>query len=95
MAFYRCWNTACPNYAPGGVRLGEQHIQRINNVAFCPACGHAVEREETEQGEDAVKGVAGAAGGALLGWAIGGPPGALVGGILGLIVTAASGSKDK
>lgn len=91
---FECWNTSCPNYAGAGVRLGVHEVARDRAGRLrCRTCGAYV-RARPPEPDDTARGVAGAAGGAIVGWAVGGPPGALIGGVLGLLV-AASGSRGK
>ena len=53
------------------------------------------DREALEEPPDGSKTLAGATGGALLGWAVGGPAGAAVGGFLGLIIGASSEEEEQ
>ena len=48
-----------------------------------------------EEPPGGTKTLAGATGGALVGWAVGGPPGAVVGGFLGLLMGASSEEEEK
>lgn len=86
---YRCVNPSCR--LRDNVLTGEHVYADKNNHLHCSACGQFV-RHASKQSDEAAKGVAGLAGGALLGWAVGGPAGALIGAILGGIAGAASGS---
>jgi len=52
-------------------------------------------REVLEEPPEGAKTLAGATGGALLGWAVGGPAGAAVGGFLGLIIGASSEEEEQ
>jgi CDP-alcohol phosphatidyltransferase len=93
LSMYECWNPQCPAYAGNGVRLQAHEVFPDNAGHIrCAACASVVRAVPLVR-DDPAKGVAGAAGGALIGWAVGGPAGAVVGGILGLLVGAASGSK--
>lgn len=68
-ARYRCLNGRCPQF--GAVSRKER----------CPACGWGTHRLEALF--DVPKIIAGVLGGALLGWAARGAPGALVGALFG------------
>lgn len=48
-----------------------------------------------EEPPEGTKIVAGGAGGVLLGWAVGGPAGAVVGGFLGLLMGASSEEEEQ
>ena len=48
-----------------------------------------------EEPPEGAKTVAGVAGGALFGWAVGGPSGAAIGGFLGLIIGASSDEEER
>jgi outer membrane lipoprotein SlyB len=48
-----------------------------------------------EEPPGGAKTLAGATGGALLGWAVGGPAGAVVGGFLGLLMGASSEEEEQ
>ena len=52
-------------------------------------------REVLEEPPEGAKTLAGATGGVLLGWAVGGPAGAAVGGFLGLIIGASSEEEEQ
>lgn len=91
MAEYECWNPSCPRYAGKGTVLRASAVYADNeNYLRCRSCRQYVKRRAGGQGEEAARPVAGAAGGALLGWAMGGPAGAIVGGLLGLVLGAAA-----
>jgi len=51
--------------------------------------------ETLEEPPEGTKTLAGVAGGALLGWAVGGPAGAVFGGFLGLIIGASSEEEEQ
>ncbi len=87
---------SCAWYAGNGTVLGAADVYSDSqNYLRCRTCRQYVKRRQATSGDDAAKPVAGAAGGALLGWAVLGPPGALVGALLGLVLgsAAANGSK--
>ena len=91
---FECWNSRCPNYAPNGVRLKDSEVYPdAQGSMHCNTCGSYV-RRAAPSSDDAARGLAGAAGGALLGWAVGGPPGVLIGAVVGLILTSVSGSQE-
>lgn len=48
-----------------------------------------------EEPPEGARTVAGVAGGALFGWAAGGPAGAAIGGVLGLIIGASSDEEER
>ncbi len=48
-----------------------------------------------EEPPEGARTVAGVAGGALFGWAVGGPSGAAIGGVLGLIIGASSDEEER
>ena len=83
---YECWNVHCPQYAGNGVRLGSQDAYADSNGRLhCKVCRSYVRASpHTNNGNE--KRVAGAAGGALLGWTVGGPAGAIIGGLVGLFL---------
>lgn len=86
---YSCTNINCPNYGGFGTVLKSSDVYSDNQLQTirCRRCNQPVAKLQPQRDQQA-KGVAGAAGGALLGWALGGPPGALIGGLIGLILGA-------
>lgn len=71
---YRCDNPSCPNF--------EQISESTYPQTFCSSCGRPLE----EVGGTGERTVAGLAGGALLGWAVGGPVGAFWGAVIGAML---------
>lgn len=83
---YECWNPQCPQYAGNGVRLGNHDVYAdATSRLHCNVCKSYV-RASQRSNTGNEKRVAGVAGGALLGWTMGGPAGALIGGFLGLLL---------
>lgn len=92
---YQCWNPECPWYAGRGVRLRQAHVTPDQDGRpHCNACGAFVAQAPVNN-DNTAKGVAGAAGGALLGYAVGGPPGLLVGILLGALLASAATSRGR
>jgi hypothetical protein len=89
---FECWNTRCANYAGAGVRLGarETFNDERGNVC-CYRCG----RTTTPGRRDdrlwrIVRVLSAMFGGALIGWAVKGPPAAIVGAGFGFLLGVAS-----
>ena len=94
MPRYICKNPSCEHYSGNGIVLGEAHVYAdANSRLHCGACGRFVSHHETGAPRGA-RPTAGAAGGALLGWAVGGPGGAVIGGLIGLLAGAAAEDED-
>lgn len=91
---YECVNIHCPwSVAHNHYLLTEHVFPDAQGLLHCRQCGSYVRAARVAA--DPTKGVVGAAGGAIVGWALGGPAGALVGGVLGLLAGAAVGAKDQ
>lgn len=92
---YRCVNSNCPNYGGLGIVLRNSDVLPDGTGrVYCKVCKQPVV-VLTPQRDQQAKGLAGAAGGALLGWALGGPPGALIGGFIGLLLGANAKEQDR
>jgi len=62
------------------------------SYTVCPSCGSELIR--TEEPPDGSRPAAGLIGGALLGWAVSGPVGAILGGIFGGLIGASVEEED-
>jgi outer membrane lipoprotein SlyB len=87
---YTCSNSECPYAGRKGYRI---QLERAN-VAECPYCSQRTLRREGATPAAGARPTAGAAGGALLGWAVGGPAGAVIGGLVGLLLGGMAEQSD-
>lgn len=88
---YECLNPQCPNYARSGVQLRSRQLAvDAQGYYRCPACNSYVRVAPVAKANDSAAPLVLGAGGAALGGALFGPPGAVVGGILGLILSGGS-----
>lgn len=93
---YECLNPRCPQYAGNGVRLGINDVRvDAQRRLHCGVCQSFVRAAAPREDDGNGKRVAGTTGGALLGWAVGGPAGALVGGFLGFLLGDNSAERGK
>lgn len=88
---YNCQNPSCQYSSTKGYKI----LLSLPNLVRCPYCGQMTLKRTVSTPSPGARPVAGAGGGALLGWAIGGPPGAIIGGLLGLLAGAASEENDR
>lgn len=87
---YKCWNPKCPYFA------GYNYIIKTRKpLTICPYCRKRSLESLSGEPPKGARPVAGAAGGALLGWAIGGPPGAIIGGLIGLLLGTTIEEKEQ
>ncbi len=90
--YYHCWFEECQYYGPNW------KIENEEPLSVCPHCyTNNLQLITTPEEElpDGSRTAAGAAGGALLGWAVGGPPGALIGGIVGFLLGTSAEEEDR
>ena len=81
-------------YASSGTKLKPQQTRPdARGMLHCAYCGSYVRRATKEP--QGASDLAAAAGGALVGAALGGPPGALIGGIIGLLFSKAKEGQQK
>jgi hypothetical protein len=88
---FECLNPQCPNYARSGVQLKATDL-RVDPQGYyrCPACFSYVRQALVRKTNDNAAPLVLGASGAALGGALFGPAGAVVGGILGLILSGSS-----
>lgn len=87
---YKCWNPKCRYYA------GYNYvIKRENPIEVCPYCKSRSLEPMSGEPPKGTRPFAGGAGGALIGWAVAGPPGAIIGGLIGLILGAVAEENEK
>jgi hypothetical protein len=88
---FECLNPRCPNYARSGVQLMAQDLVVDEKRYYrCPACMSFVRAAPVVKPSDSAAPLVIGAGGAALGGAMFGPPGALVGGLFGLLMASSS-----
>ncbi len=93
---FECLNPRCPNYARVGVQLRqEQLLVDENNYYRCPACESFVRVAPVQRTPESGAPVIAGAGGAMLGGALFGPPGAVIGGLLALILASSGSSTNR